>query len=141
MKLNGIILHKEIIEIFSELSDARHRERELIIEARKNPLCRNRQNFVAPSVERKYNRFLVPLPVRPAPIENDFCVWPIVPEHILETYLIDNDITRKEFAKKIGVVHQAVSHWIRKIRYPRPEIAKRIVLATNGQITLQDIYA
>jgi DNA-binding transcriptional regulator YdaS (Cro superfamily) len=58
---------------------------------------------------------------------------------ILE-YITTHGLTRPQFAKRIGVVHQAVSHWISGERHPRPDTAKRIIKKTDGEVTMQDIY-
>jgi hypothetical protein len=40
---------------------------------------------------------------------------------------------------KIGVVRQAVSHWISGERHPRPDTTKKIIKKTGGEVTMQDI--
>jgi len=58
---------------------------------------------------------------------------------ILE-YINKYGLTRPQFAKKLGVVHQAISHWITGERHPRPSMAKKIIKKTGGEVTMQDIY-
>jgi hypothetical protein len=56
-------------------------------------------------------------------------------------YLKKRRKTHQWFADLIEVERTAVGNWINGIRYPRRELAKRIVEKTKGQVKIKDIYA
>jgi DNA-binding transcriptional regulator YdaS (Cro superfamily) len=58
----------------------------------------------------------------------------------LAEYLKLNHISQPKFAKRLKVNESAVGHWIYGVREPRPDMARKIVKATGGAVTLQDIY-
>lgn len=45
-----------------------------------------------------------------------------------------------EFARRIDTTDEAVRRYCQGRRMPEPEIAQRIVDATNGQVTVQDLH-
>jgi DNA-binding XRE family transcriptional regulator len=59
----------------------------------------------------------------------------------ISEYLKKNKLTRGQFARDVGVVRQAVSHWLDRRNYPSRNIAKKIERMTKGEVTLQDIYS
>ena len=59
----------------------------------------------------------------------------------LKEYLETHGISGTEFAKLIDVEPSAVSNYVTGYRFPRREIAARIVRQTKGQVPLSDIYA
>ena len=59
--------------------------------------------------------------------------------HPLKAYRKARGLTMEEFARKVGVQRAAVSKWERG-SIPRPEIMRRIVEVTGGEVTAQDFY-
>ncbi len=59
----------------------------------------------------------------------------------LKTYIKQHGIKGIDFAKQINCSQPAVSLYIAERRTPRPQIALRIVEATNGEVTLEDLYS
>jgi len=59
----------------------------------------------------------------------------------LSKYLSDNSIEQQDFAKLIRVTGATVSRYVTGQRRPRRAVAKRIERVTDGEVTLQDIYA
>ena len=57
----------------------------------------------------------------------------------LRDYLADRGQTPAEFAKKIGVHHDAVRKWLRGERVPRPKQITAIMRATGGRVTANDL--
>ena len=45
-----------------------------------------------------------------------------------------------EFARKIGTTDEAVRRYCQGRRMPEPEIAQRIVDATRGSVSVQDMH-
>lgn len=59
----------------------------------------------------------------------------------LRDYLKSSKIKVSDFAKMIDVAQATVSGYTTGSRpRPRPEIARRIVEATGGQVTYEDLY-
>jgi len=59
----------------------------------------------------------------------------------LNTYLEDNSLTAAEFATRVGdVTGEAVRLWAAGRRMPEAAIAQRIVDATGGAVTVQDLH-
>jgi len=58
----------------------------------------------------------------------------------LEIYLKDRGVTRENFARSLGVSRQAVDHWIRGYRFPRPEHVMKIEQVTEGLVCAADWY-
>lgn len=62
----------------------------------------------------------------------------------LPTYLEKNNLSYAKFAKTIGMdsTSAAMNIWryCNTQRRPRPEIASKIVSATKGKVTFEDIY-
>jgi hypothetical protein len=58
----------------------------------------------------------------------------------LSDYLTKNKIEQQDFAKAIRVEPASVSRYATRKRIPRQAIAKRIVKASGGDVTLADIY-
>jgi len=59
----------------------------------------------------------------------------------LITYLEENKISQRSFAKMIGVQPLAVNRYIKGKRTPKPEILLRIEHATEGKVTIRDFAA
>lgn len=57
----------------------------------------------------------------------------------LKLYLESRNMEHKEFAKMIGVSPAAISNYIHLRRTPTLEIARRIVNATKGKVTIDDL--
>lgn len=57
----------------------------------------------------------------------------------LKKYLESRNIEIQEFAKMVGVTPGALSNYIYKRREPRPNIRRKIIDATNGKVTLEDL--
>lgn len=55
-------------------------------------------------------------------------------------YLSKEKLTLKKFAEKIGSKTQSVHNYAHLYRYPKPEMAEKIVKATKGSVTKEDIY-
>ena len=58
----------------------------------------------------------------------------------LEIYLKDRGVTRESFARSLGVTRQAIDHWIRGYRFPRPEYVIKIERMTGGLVCANDWY-
>jgi len=59
----------------------------------------------------------------------------------LSKYLSKHHITQEEFAREIGVKQTTISRYIAgKRRLINPEIADKIIAATHGFMTANDIY-
>jgi hypothetical protein len=58
----------------------------------------------------------------------------------LSEYLKKHKIEQQDFAQTIKTNAANVSRYVARLRMPRPLIAMRIVKATGGEVTLQDIY-
>lgn len=56
----------------------------------------------------------------------------------LRTYLTANGIEAADFAVRMGVTGEAVRLWCADERTPRAEAMRKIVEATNGQVTPND---
>ena len=59
----------------------------------------------------------------------------------LKEYLDNFNVRPAEIATAAGVTVQAISQYCLKKRAPRPRIARKIVEATRGQVTIADLYA
>jgi helix-turn-helix protein len=59
----------------------------------------------------------------------------------LKSYLESRNIGIKEFADMIDVSAASISNYIHWHRKPRLEIAQRIVKATKGKVTIEDLLA
>lgn len=59
----------------------------------------------------------------------------------IKDFLKANGLTQKQLAEKAGCTAGAISHLCTGRRKPRPEIARRIVKATKGKVSLNDLYA
>jgi predicted transcriptional regulator len=61
----------------------------------------------------------------------------------LKEYKIKNNLTLQKIADSLGISganpRRTVSRYIDKTRTPRLQIAKQIVLMTNGEVTLEDL--
>jgi len=58
----------------------------------------------------------------------------------LSEYLKTNKISQARFARRCGITRSAVCHFIAGRRYPSPEIMRRILLATNGEVKPNDFF-
>lgn len=58
----------------------------------------------------------------------------------LEDYLTKNEISRAQFAEKIGVTEASLSRYLTGDRFPRERILKLIFEATNGAVTPSDFW-
>ena len=56
----------------------------------------------------------------------------------LSDYLRKNQLSFTDFGKSIGITSQAVARHSRGERWPRPEIMRRIVNATDGSVMPND---
>lgn len=56
----------------------------------------------------------------------------------LDQYLDENDISRADFAKSIGVSEVSVTRYIGGTRMPRPTVQTRIFERTKGAVTPND---
>lgn len=57
----------------------------------------------------------------------------------LRTFLKRNRLTRKAFAKRVGISPQAVGYYVKGQRRPSLATAIDIVKATEGAVTLRDL--
>lgn len=55
-------------------------------------------------------------------------------------YLLQNKIQQQDFAAAIEVTPTAICRYVSGLREPRPDVARRIVAATNGKVRMADIY-
>jgi len=53
---------------------------------------------------------------------------------------IESHSSQGDFADAIGVTIQAISQYCRGVRRPRPDIAQKIIKATNGAVTFEDLF-
>ena len=53
-------------------------------------------------------------------------------------WLIKSDISKKEFAERIGISESLVYHYLSGKRYPSSSTARKIMEATNGAVTPND---
>lgn len=58
----------------------------------------------------------------------------------LEAYLANQNETRAEFAKRIGVSVEAVRRYVDCGRVPTPKVMERIALATGCKVTANDFF-
>jgi DNA-binding transcriptional regulator YdaS (Cro superfamily) len=58
----------------------------------------------------------------------------------LNEYLKINGLQNRDMAKKLNVSDTSISLWISGDRFPRRSVACRIIEATNGQVTYEDLY-
>ncbi len=58
----------------------------------------------------------------------------------LREYLKTNKISQARFARRCGITRSAVCHFIAGRRYPSPEIMRRILLATDGEVKPNDFF-
>ena len=58
----------------------------------------------------------------------------------LKEYLKINKITQSKFARRCGITRSAVSHFVANRRYPSPEVLRRIILASNGEVKPNDFF-
>jgi len=58
----------------------------------------------------------------------------------IKDFIEHQNITASEFAKMVGVSDGAMSLYISEDRFPRPKIAKRIILESGMAITWDDLY-
>ncbi len=59
----------------------------------------------------------------------------------LAEYLKDSGLSLSAFAARAGVSEAAISRYVGGKRTPRPEIVRRIVLASGGRVQPNDLYA
>ena len=57
----------------------------------------------------------------------------------LGTYLEQTNMQQKAFARMVEISRSALSNYIYKRRKPRLDIAHRIVTATKGKVTIEDL--
>jgi len=57
----------------------------------------------------------------------------------LRTYLTRHKMTRRAFAKKVGVSPQAIGYYVKGERRPSLGVAIDIVKATGGSVSLRDL--
>lgn len=58
----------------------------------------------------------------------------------LRRYLFENEMQLKDFADKVGISICSMSQINNKKHYPSRETAKKIIDATDGQVTFDDLY-
>jgi len=58
----------------------------------------------------------------------------------IEQYIKRYDMTYEEFADIVGCSVSAITLWVQGKRTPRPSMAQNIVIATDGEVTLEDLY-
>lgn len=58
----------------------------------------------------------------------------------LDAYLKAEKLGNREFGEKIGVTEMTVCRY-RKGRMPKPQIAVKLIAATNGAVTADDLVA
>jgi transcriptional regulator with XRE-family HTH domain len=56
----------------------------------------------------------------------------------LDQYLKDKNVSTRDFAKDIDVTTEAVRLYRRGLRFPRLEVLRSIMTATNGRVTAND---
>ena len=58
----------------------------------------------------------------------------------LSEYLKKHKLTQKDFAEKVGVARPQITRIISKKRNPSPHLMKKIEEATEGEVTMQDLF-
>jgi len=58
----------------------------------------------------------------------------------LKEYIQINRISQARFARRCGISRSAINHFIAGRRYPSPEIMRRILLATDGEVKPNDFF-
>lgn len=58
----------------------------------------------------------------------------------LAAYLSSTDVSRDDFARRIGVSGVSVHRYISGVRIPRPDTMARIVAATGGAVQPNDFF-
>lgn len=58
----------------------------------------------------------------------------------LDSFLALNAVKQNEFAEKIGENSVCVNRYCLGTRIPRPEVMRKIYVATNGAVTPNDFY-
>ncbi len=58
----------------------------------------------------------------------------------LKKYLEKNQITQREFSKKLGVSDGAITRWVKGERIPKMKLIMKIKKETNGEVNPQDFY-
>jgi len=58
----------------------------------------------------------------------------------LETYLHKYQLSIGEFAKALGLSHEAVRRYLRMGRIPEPSVMRLILAATKGRVKPNDFY-
>ncbi|WP_411819536.1 helix-turn-helix transcriptional regulator [Hyphococcus formosus] len=69
-----------------------------------------------------------------------FVVYQAAEMHPLKQYLIDVDEGIQAFSERVGVSRQTLYRIITRKQMPKPDLARRIVEATGGAVTLEVIY-
>ena len=60
---------------------------------------------------------------------------------LLRDWLDENNFTQDDFAQRIGVKRETVSHWCRGRCRPAPRRISKIKAVTQGKVTLDDLQA
>jgi len=60
---------------------------------------------------------------------------------LLRDWLVENNLTQDDFAQRIGVKRETVSHWCRGRCRPAPRRISKIISVTQGKVTLDDLQA
>ena len=58
----------------------------------------------------------------------------------LHDHLQEQGISLKEFAARTGVTEMAVRYWVSGKRIPGPDIMRRIMALTDGQVQANDFF-
>lgn len=58
----------------------------------------------------------------------------------LQKFLQINEITQEEFASKVGVSRPWITYIVNEVRNPSIGLSMRIEEATNGQVTIKDLF-
>ncbi len=68
-------------------------------------------------------------------------LWPITAMTLSE-YLRSTKTTYEAFAQKADLGHaRNVQRYAKGLRHPRPPVARRIVEASEGMVTFEDLYS
>ena len=59
----------------------------------------------------------------------------------LDDYLHKHRLPLRVFAEQLGASINAVHHWRKGQRMPRPAMAAKIIEITGGAVTLPDLYS
>ena len=59
----------------------------------------------------------------------------------LDRWLRETGTKEEALAETIGVAQGTINRYRRGYRAPRPEIARKIVAATEGAVTFEELYA